>query len=278
MRHAPTTLERLGECQVQLGKLVVGTETLRRVVRETLPPNSPPAFVASQERARQILAEATPKLAQLKIAVAVPADAEFSVTVDGETVPGANLNVNRPMDPGEHVIEASGPRLLPSKTKVKLQPGGSDSVALTLQLDPNARPTPPPATLTLTPPSGLTTSPLSPTPQPSPNHAAAYAALAVGGVGVVIGTIFGITAISAKSSLDSACNNKVCPSTQQDSLDSAKTKGNISTVAFIVGGLGVGLGATLYLTNAFSGTSSSSSAVTVQPYVSAGGAGLTGAF
>src|SRR5712671_5018105 len=36
--HAPTILGRLGECQVALGKLVAGTETLQRVVREPIGP------------------------------------------------------------------------------------------------------------------------------------------------------------------------------------------------------------------------------------------------
>src|SRR3954469_3008571 len=42
--HAPTTLERLGECHVEIGKLVLGTEELRRVVREQLATDAPKAF------------------------------------------------------------------------------------------------------------------------------------------------------------------------------------------------------------------------------------------
>src|SRR5215471_18888470 len=41
--HAPTILGRLGECQVNVGQIVVGTENLNRVVREQLPPNAPKA-------------------------------------------------------------------------------------------------------------------------------------------------------------------------------------------------------------------------------------------
>jgi len=46
--HAPTTLERLGECRIKVGRLVAGTEDLNRVVREVLPPNAPAPFVAAQ--------------------------------------------------------------------------------------------------------------------------------------------------------------------------------------------------------------------------------------
>src|SRR5580658_9733307 len=109
LHHAPTTAERLAECQIKLGKLVDGTEGLRRVIREVLPPSAPRAFFAAQERANALLAEARPKIAELKIAVAAPTDADFSVTIDGIPLPRANLNVNRPIDPGEHVVEATGP-------------------------------------------------------------------------------------------------------------------------------------------------------------------------
>src|SRR5262245_27375760 len=39
--HAPSILARLGECQVQVGQIVLGTENLNRVVREQLAPNAP---------------------------------------------------------------------------------------------------------------------------------------------------------------------------------------------------------------------------------------------
>ena len=52
LHHAPSVLERLGECQVATGKYVDGTESLQRVVREELPPNAPAVFVAAKARAQ----------------------------------------------------------------------------------------------------------------------------------------------------------------------------------------------------------------------------------
>ena len=43
LHHAPIVLGRLGECQIVEGKLVDGTETLRKVLREALPANASPA-------------------------------------------------------------------------------------------------------------------------------------------------------------------------------------------------------------------------------------------
>src|SRR6476661_5989116 len=47
--HAPTILGTLGECQVQVGHLVEGTENLNRVAREALTADAPAAFLQAQE-------------------------------------------------------------------------------------------------------------------------------------------------------------------------------------------------------------------------------------
>jgi len=285
LRHAPTTLERLGECQVKLGKIVDGTEALRRVVREVAP-GAPPAFLAAQERARGALAEAKPKIAQLKIAVAAPANVDFTVTIDGVPLPNANLNVNRPIAPGEHVVEASGPRLLPTKTKVTLSEGGTDSVALTLQLDPNAAPlvvpvSPAPSVLQ----PGPVLPPAPPPPPPAHSHTAAYVVLGVGGAGVILGAILGAVAVADKGDLSTACGpSKVCGPSEQSTLSTAKTTANLTTAAFVVGGIGLALGGTMYFTNNFQTWGSGGSAAAsgrpgyIQTYVTANGGGLRGEF
>lgn len=283
--HAPTTLARLGECQVQLGKVVEGTENLNRVVREQLAPNAPQAFVAAQERAKKLLPEAKAKIAKLKIAVAAPGDAELTVKVDGEPVPLANLNTNRPMDPGEHLVEASAPGYLPASAKVRLAEGGVDSVALTLEPDPNAPKRTAQAPAVAPPPQEpQTPAPADTAPpaedQPSKSKVPAFIALGVGAVGLGVGTVFGLSAISKKDDLDASCQNKVCPGNQQDTIDSAKTAGTISTVGFAVGAVGLGVGAYLLLT---SGSGSASATVgksprTVQPLLGLGSLGVRGTF
>src|SRR6185312_1292256 len=67
LHHAPTTLERLGECHIALGKLVLGTEELQQVIREPLPANAPAAFTQAQDRAKAAVAGAQPRIAKLKI-------------------------------------------------------------------------------------------------------------------------------------------------------------------------------------------------------------------
>ncbi len=248
--HAPTTLGRLGECQVQLGKIVEGTENLNKVARESLAPGAPAAFAQAQERAKKVLAEAKPKIARLKIAVAGPSDVRWTVTVDGEPMPLANLNTNRPMDPGEHNIEATAPGYKVARAKVTLAEGGTDSVALTLEPDPNAPPAPvaPPVQQQAPVPQPLPQPP--PQYEPPPSRAPAYVAFGVGVAGVAVGSIFGLMATGKKGDLDDACTaNKICPPGQEDNIDTGKTFGTVSTVGFIVGAVGLAAGAYLFLTS-----------------------------
>lgn len=272
--HAPTTLARLGECQVKVGKIVAGTENLNRVVRETIGPSAPQAFRDAQDRAKAVLAEAKPRIAKLKVAVAAPSDAKLVVTIDGENLPIANLNMNRPVDPGEHVVEASAPGFLSAKGKVTLADGGVDSLALTLEIDPNA-----PKTPVLAPVAGGQGNSGPADSTSKRDRTPAYVALGVGGAGFVVGGIFGILALGKKSDLDDACPNKVCPSAaQQDTIDSGKTLGTVSTIGLVVGAVGVGAGVILLLSGGSSSSSKSSASAKVQPLIGLGQAGVGGTF
>ena len=89
----------------------------------------------------------------------------------------------------------------------------------------------------------------------APNRTGAYIAWAVGGVALAVGAGFGAVAMKGKADLEGKCSNNVCPE-GDDTLANAKTAGNISTAAFIVGGVGVALGTVLFFT---AGSSSSAS-------------------
>lgn len=279
LHHAVSTLARLGECQVTTGKLVEGTENLQKAIRETLPSNAPEAFVAAQERARKVLADAKPKIARLKIAVAAPPGTQLIVKVDGENVPAANLNTNRMVNPGEHVVEASAPGFLKATSKVKVAEGGSDSVAFTLEADPNAPKVDPGAPAGAAGGTVGADHPASPARERS--HVPAYVAGGVGIVGLAVGAGFGFAAMSAKSDLDKSCTtNKACPASSSDKLDSAKTYGTLSTVGFVVGAVGAVAAVTLYFVD-FGGANGASTAKAggrLGAYVGPGSAGLRGSF
>jgi hypothetical protein len=280
--HAPSILGRLGECQVNVGQIVVGTENLNRVVREELALNAPKAFRDAQTRAKGVLNTALPKIAHLTVKVD-PADAKPQVSVAGATIPAALIGVERPTDPGTHEVVVSAPGYLPQKTSVTLAEGGSQELALKLEKDPNAAAaTPPP----VAPPPVVVAPPPAAAPSDSgtkKNNTLAYVALGVGGAGLVVGGVTGFLALGKKSDLE-GCVDKKCPSSESDKLDSAKGLATVSTVGFAVGFVGVGVGVVLLLTG--NNNSSAKAAapklakrgVDVQPWFGGTSAGLNGTF
>lgn len=280
--HAPTILGRLGECQVALGQIVLGTENLNRVVREPLAPNAPQAFRTAQDRARKALDAALPKIAYLTVTVE-PKDAKAEVKVGGVAVSNALIGVERPTDPGTHEVVATAPGYLEAKSSVTLAEAGHQSVTLTLQPDPNApKPgtTPPGDTI---PPGGTLTPPPGAQPPPAQESGGskvpAYVLLGLGGVGIVAGSITGIMAIGAKGDLD--CPQNRCVGKEGKDLESAKTVALVSTISFGVGIAAAAVGTVLLVTSGpkkENGKLDPHKTFTATPYVGIGEAGVVGTF
>lgn len=253
LHHSAIVLSRLGECQVALGKLVEGTEMLRKVLREPLPANPTAALSKAYERAQTVLDGAKPKIAGLTVSVSSPPP-DLHLTVDGQAVASTLVDSELPADPGDHVVEATAPGFLKATARVTLGAADKKTVTLKLDADPNAPAAAPANTGTDAPvapapqsiPTRVAPAPNAPpAPPPSaPNHTAAYVSWGVGVVGVGVGTAFGI--ITLKDKHDLQCNGNSCPTSQRDAVDSAKRSGNISTIAFGVGGAGLVLGTVLY--------------------------------
>ncbi|MBN2192428.1 MAG: hypothetical protein JW751_06395 [Polyangiaceae bacterium] len=284
--HAPTILGRLGECQVELGRIVVGTENLQRVVRENLGPHPQPAYVDAQERARKVLALAQPRIAKLTVKVTAPPGVEYEVTINGKSIPAAMVGVERPIDPGEYVVAIGGEGVVPASQNLRLADGVAESVALTVV----AAAAPPPASTTA---SADRTTAGAPQPSPSDDQQASdgrplrtvgYVLIGAGSAGVIVGGIFGGRAMSKRSQLDADCESKGCPESSQDDIDAMKTSATLSTVGFGAGlGMAV-LGAVLVVTSRPRGTPNEPAAEqggrapSVRGFVGFDGVGLRGQF
>jgi hypothetical protein len=274
--HAPTILDRLGECQIQVGEIVVGTENLNRVVREQLPSNAPKAFRDAQARAKRALDAALPRIGHLTVNVE-PKEATISVTVSGAPVPAALLGVERPTDPGTHDVVATAPGYLTQKTTVTLAEAGRETVTLRLPVDPNAPKEVAPAAA----PGPTPEQAPPPIPQASSNgtRTLAFVLLGTGAVGVAVGGITGAMALQKKSDLD--CPDNHCTGTQKDNLDSAKSIALVSTISFAVGIPAAAIGTVLLLTSGSSQQKASKQPArhfAAKPYFSPTGAGVLGQF
>lgn len=277
--HAPTILGRLGECQVQVGLIVLGTENLNRVVRERLGPDAPEAFRIAQERASRVLEQALPRIARLVLDIQ-PKGVQARVTVDGSAVPAALIGAERPTDPGEHEIVATADGYLPVRTRVTLAEGGRQELTLTLTPDPAAPRAPgasdPPSTGPAL--SGASSASLDTgvTTPGSRTNVLPYVLLGVGGVGVITGGVTGLLALSQKNDLE--CPNEACPPSQHDELDRAKRMALVSTISVGVGLASAAVGTILLLTGERREPSAAIGPVRARPFVSTNGVGVSGQF
>jgi hypothetical protein len=276
--HAPTILDRLGECQIEVGQIVTGTENLNRVVREQLPANAPKAFRDAQERARKALDAALPRIGYLTVLVE-PKDAKVSVTVGNAPVPAALIGVERPTDPGTHEVVATAPGYITQQTTIQLAEGGRETVTLRLPVDPSAQAAKPPE-----PPPAPVPAPVAP-PAPAPKASGgsktlAYVLIGVGAAGVAVGGITGAMALQKKGELE--CPDNKCSGKQATTLSSAKSVAMVSTVSFGVGILSAGIGTVLLLTSSSSqretARASEARPFVAKPYLDASSAGVVGSF
>ncbi len=260
IRHSPIVLGRLGECQIEEGKIVDGTEYLHRLLHESIPPNPPASLIKARDRAQAALDGAKSKIAVLTIAVRGPTE-NVTVTVDGQAVPAVLFERDRPTDPGEHNIEATAPGYFKASRHITLSAGEKQEVTLKLRVDPQATVAPAPTASKTNDNSSTTGNPvpkssvstavateLNPSKESAPNHTASTILWITGGAVATTGGVFGYLAMNDKRTLDSQCVNNSCPTGSKGTLDSANRYATVSTVLVGAGAAGLVLGTVLYFT------------------------------
>jgi hypothetical protein len=256
--HAPTLMLGLARARVELGRLVAAQEAYTQILREDLPAKSPKSFFEAVELARTELAALAPRIAWVKLTVAGSANAK--VLLDGVEVPSAAIGVRRAVDPGKHVVTATGAEGGRAEATVTVGEGKTEAVTLELKLTapappmvPSAAPEPaakPQVTPIAPRPSAPPVAVLDPVPGPksSVRKTVAVVSLGVGGAGLVLGGVMGGLVLNLHGTLAKGCPNGRCPASLVPKLDSYNAFGLISTVGFIAGGALAGVGVVLLAT------------------------------
>jgi len=299
LMHAPPHLLFLARSYAKLGQLVKAREAYMKVVKETLPPNAPPAFRNAQSSANDEVRAIEPRIASLTVKLEGDKGAQdLAVLVDGTPINLVLVGVAQPVDPGEHRIEAGATGLRAAEQKVTLGDGERKSIVLKLEAAPGAAPlvavAQAPAATPAAQPSAAPAPVTSPAPTTDTGPAPAndksglrigsYVALGVGVVGLAAGTIFTLQSSSKRKDADekfeecggeSGCRtgNPLADEVNQldDDADSAKTLG---IVGFAVGGAGIATGVTLFVLS----SGSSEKQAGIRPYFGFNTAGLRGRF
>lgn len=235
LHHAPSILVGLARAYKGMGKYVRARETYNKVIREKLPANATEPFKRAQKDAKSEVGEVEKMIAWVTISVAGPS--EPVVKLDGEQVPAAALGVRRAVDPGDHVVTATADGYLAGQDTFSVEPKGSAQVSLTLELDPTASADGEPGG---TGPDDADDGELQ--------RILAFVALGVGGAGLIVGGITGGLAMGKHGDLEESCPDSQCPPDQEDTLDSFRTMGTVSTIGFIAGGVFAATGVVLLLT------------------------------
>jgi len=268
--RTPITGLELARTYAALGQPVDAREVCLGVARLPVSPEETARSAEARVAAAKLAEEVKPKIAALRLRIrGAPPGAEPIVTVDGIAVPAAALTEARQVNPGTHALTArvaNGPE---TKETADLKEGEVRDVelAVTPPREP-AAPQAAPSAPARAGGDGSVERRLSPWVIPG---------FAVAAAGVGVGAVTGVLAASAKSDLNSKCVGSHCGPEAYDTLDRGKLLGNVSTIAFIDGGVGAAAG--IYgLTHPVTAGPASPRAAFVKPYVSAGALGIHGSF
>lgn len=279
--HAPPHLLHIARAHEKLGHLVEAREAYMKVAREELAADVPKPFRQAQADARTELEALEPRVPRVSVVVQGSGDLPVKVHMNGNPVPDGLVGVPRPLNPGNYEFQAFAEGARSNPSTLVLREGAKETVVLTLQLTNTPNPTPGPTAAVATQAPADAPPPASDGGGTSGLRVASYVSLGVGVVGLGLGTVFALNASSKRSDADDICNQEgefSCPEDRRDEVeqldsdaDSAQT---MSIVSFIVGGVGVATGVTLFVLSSDKGSSSAS----ITPWVGWKSAGVSGRF
>ena len=198
-----------------------------------------------KDRARVAQARAAalaPRVSKIVIAVARDATHGIEVTRDGERVGQAQFGVEIPIDPGAHVVAASAAGKKPWSTSARATEGRTSNVSVP-ELEPvagsaEAEPSGAVRPLPLRPSLRTSRAPWSTAGLARRQKVLALVCAGVGVIGLGIGAGFGIDSMSKHSDANSQCPDATCANSSGTARwHDAVTSGDVSTVAFVAGGV-----------------------------------------
>jgi len=248
------TLLYLAECFEKSGRTASAWATFREAADAATAVRDTNRARIGRERAARL----EPQLSRLTVQVASEVQQITALAIErsGRGVQPAMWNVPVPVDPGDYTVTASAPGYEPSSQPVSIGDRAA-RVSVTIPLLKKAAESAP-SSSAVTLPDPSNPGPLPQAPVPSAETAGSRGqgqrtiAYFVGGAGIVgvgLGTVFGLRAISKNREAKDHCPGYLCNDAQGESAASdAKTAARISDVAVGAGIAALVGGAVLYFT------------------------------
>ncbi|HLM71798.1 MAG TPA: hypothetical protein VK459_03880 [Polyangiaceae bacterium] len=277
----PETKFEMAKSLIGDKKLIEASKLLNEILNAT---PAPPWSVKNP--GQKLLTEVEQKIPWIQIKIIGPDQSLTSTTIDGKEV---DAESEIPWNPGEYQVAADADGYKPAEETVTLAEGAHEVVELTLERIGGPRPkkAPPTPTATAAPttePDAVTKPPTSGSGGGDLTSGPFFIPMVVGGglgvAGIGVGTVFGIMALNETAAVED-CKKNICPDTSRNrrAKEAALFNGNVSTIAFIAGGVGIAAGATMLVLQ-LTATKPPPPKTTgfIQPYVGVGQAGVFGAF
>lgn len=243
----------LAKVLVAKGKLVEASKLLNGILNDA---SLGPQSKNLKDQAKKQLEQFETRIPWLTVHLVGPTSGA-RIEIDGQAV---EPDAESPVDPGKHTVGVDADGFESADQDVTLK--DSEHRTVTIQLEPSKK--------------AVTEAPKSTGGTKWP----AIAAFGVGAVGIGVGSVFGILAFDEAAKAKSYCRDNVCPPLPEvvNARNVSIENGNVSTVGFVVGGIGVAAGVVLLLTVGSGSTPPKKDAISVTPYVGAGDVGLVGTF
>ena len=245
----------LGHCYEKLGQVAAAYRTFQAATELAALRNQQGTNEPREKLARERATNLEERLALLELRPADPSP-ELKIVLDGVPIDRAQWNRPFPIEPGDHVLQASAPgraiweqpfRIgVPAKRGIAVPVLKPATAAALLAVPAEAPGTPAPAITQRSSSASL-------------QRIAGYVSLGTGAVGVGLGALFGLLRTSKVSELAGDCDldRGVCAIDPGDSVarqrieslhGQASTFASSANIAWIVGGIAVASGVVLILT------------------------------
>jgi len=244
----------LSRAQLALGHLVEAREAALSVQRLPVGHDETARSNEARGAAGKLAAQLESRIPHVTVSVEGLAGHEATVKIDGSVIPGAALSVARQADPGSHVAVVDTDDGRHAEGTVMLAERDTRTIVLRLDAPRATESTTPPAK----PAHVETVAPtqlerpaqpalFAPTPEKRPGTSPlVWIGLGTAVAGLVTGAITGAFALSEESTVKANCSTQssvdqkyVCFPPYTNDLATANTLATISTIGFVVSGVGI---------------------------------------
>lgn len=224
-----------GKALEGLGKLVESRDAYLAAAHYPSKPDEPSVFTTARDEGQAAADRVEKRIATLVLDISGVKDgARLRVTIDDVAIASGMARLPRRVNPGHHVVLVASPGYRTARLEVVSGEGQESQVKVALSpTEAGAEPAKPAA------PSAT-----------APSKVPAFIAFGVGGVGLIVGSIFGVVALGDASGLksQSGCPSN-CPPSAQSQIDSLHAAQWASDIGLGLGVVGLGVGAALFVTS-----------------------------